>query len=220
MASSALRQIRLESQSALDDVLTNDRADLAYAQQVRSDLQEAIVNGNTNLKSLSQAVDVEIAIAKAEADLDNDPTGHAAADPLFRINIGEWALEESALGRLTPVCVARSRILRFEYDISGFGGVQSLADLPRNVAPDPSHIVVFGKSTSRKPLLIDHFTARILELSDGTRTGDQIVGQVNAEFGRTNRPTISRGLRVCCSPASLEFGIHKSAPNQPAVGLP
>jgi hypothetical protein len=94
-------------------------------------------------------------------------------------------LEESAFGRLTPVCVAQSRILRFEYDISRFVAVQSLADLPGTVVPDPSHIVVFGKSTSRKPLLIDQFTARILELSDGTRTGDQIVGQVNAEFGRT-----------------------------------
>ena len=185
MASSALRPGGLESQSPFDEAVANDGADLAYAQKVRAGLQEAIANGNTKLQSLAQAVDVEITIAKAETDLDNEATDHAAADPLFRISIGEWALGERALGRLTPVCIAQSRILRFEYDISGFGSVQSVADLPETVGPNPSHIVVFGKSTSRKPLLIDPFTARILELSDGTRTGDQIVGQLNVEFGRT-----------------------------------
>ncbi len=185
LASIALRHSQMESQPAPDEALINNQAELAYTQQVRTRLQEAIGNGNTNLQSLAQAVDVEIAIAKAEGDLDKDFTDHVATDPLFRINISDWAIGEDAFGKLTPVCVPQCRVLRFEYDISGFRRVQSLADLPETTAPGPSHIVVFATKTSRKPLLIDHFTARILELSDGTRTGDQIVGQLKAEFGDT-----------------------------------
>ena len=185
IASSALRDIPLESQSAPDGASTNEGADLAHAQQVRAGLQEAIANGNTKLRSLAHAVEVEIAIAKAEMDLDAEPADQTAADPLFRISISEWALEDSALGRLMPVRIAQSRILRFEYDISGFLRVQSVADFPESVGPGPGHILVFSKSTSREPLLIDQLTARILELSDGTRTGDQIVDQLNGEFGRT-----------------------------------
>jgi hypothetical protein len=53
------------------------------------------------------------------------------------------------------------------------------------MSPGPSHIVVFGKATMREPLLVDRFTARILELSDGTRTGDEIVRQLDRQFGRS-----------------------------------
>ena len=185
IASSVLRDAPLESQSALDEASATDGIDLAHAQRVRARLHEAIANGNTNLRSLAQAVDVEIVIAKAETDLDNEPAEQTTIDPLFRINIGEWALEENALGRLTPVCTTQFRILRFEYDISEFLRVQSVADFPQSVGAGPGQIVVFSKRASREPLLIDRFTARILELSDGTRTGDRIVDQLNREFGRT-----------------------------------
>jgi hypothetical protein len=37
---------------------------------------------------------------------------------------------------------------------------------------------------AREPLLIDRFTARILELSDGKQTTAGIVSQLDREFGR------------------------------------
>ena len=185
IASSVLSEIPLEGKSAPYMSSINDAGDFAHAQEVLARLQNEIGKGNTNLRSLAQAVEVEIAIAKAENQLDDEPEDQTAVDPLFRISISEWGLEESTFARLIPIRFGQSRILRFEYDISGFLNVQSVADFPVLVGAGPSHIVVFRKSTSQEPLLIDQFTALILELSDGTRTGDQIVDQLNGEFGPT-----------------------------------
>jgi hypothetical protein len=49
--------------------------------------------------------------------------------------------------------------------------------------PGPSHIVAFVHSdgAQRSPLLVDDVTARILQLSDGTRTALQIARQSTAQ---------------------------------------
>jgi hypothetical protein len=179
IAAAAIVSIAQEPRQTRD----RDSHDLAYARHVLAEIESAVVGGKTELQSLALAVEVEIAIARARIEaeaLDGTP-----ADPLFRIDAGEWAMDEKALGHLRPVRDSRVRILRFDYDITPFLKVETLSDFPASVEAGPSYIAVFGNGTPKEPLLIDRFTARILELSDGTRTASEIVGQLDREFGRT-----------------------------------
>jgi hypothetical protein len=61
---------------------------------------------------------------------------------------------------------------------------------PDTAKSRPSHIVVFGKDTRRDPLLVDLATARILELSDGTRTARDIVAQLDQELESVEVPDL------------------------------
>jgi len=59
--------------------------------------------------------------------------------------------------------------------------VRTVADITAAPPPGRSHIVAFGRTdgAGREPLVVDTLTASILELSDGTRTAMQIVGELN-----------------------------------------
>jgi glycosyltransferase involved in cell wall biosynthesis len=156
--------------------------DPSSARKVLAKLRKTIATGRTNLLPFAQAVEVEIAVAQAKTD--QSANGPPHVDPLFRINMNEWALADGKLGSLTPVRNGRCRILRFECDISELLSVQSVSEFPSALGPGPSHIVVFG-DPCKEPAVVDPFTARILELSDGTRTGSEIANQLAQEFGRT-----------------------------------
>ena len=179
MAVVALRNSKHEP--ALDIDNASNVTDLPSARKVLARLRKAISAGKENLLPFAQAVEVEIAITQAKTDEAVD--GFPDVDPLFRVNMNEWALEDGKLGSLTPVRNGQFRILRFERDISDLLRVQSVSEFPSALGPGPSHVVVFG-DTSKEPLLVDRFTARILELSDGTRTGNEIIVQLGQEFGR------------------------------------
>jgi hypothetical protein len=71
-------------------------------------------------------------------------------------------------------------VLEFEHDVSAFMGVATAADIPATIPPGPSYIVAFAHAVDeqRSPLLVDGVTARILALSDGTRTASRIVEQL------------------------------------------
>jgi glycosyltransferase involved in cell wall biosynthesis len=182
IVSAALNKSPRSSQLRIKKKLAEDTIGLALAQPILVALNEAIAIGNTNLQPFARAVEIEIAIAQAEMEIDG--LGDSKADPLFRMRIKEWALDGHALGRLMPVRDCRTRVLRFDYDISEFMKVESIADFPTSIGPGPSHLVVGGVAASDGPLLIDRFTARILELSDGARTSDEIATQVDQESGR------------------------------------
>ena len=179
MAVVALRNSKHEPALDIDKRLERHRPVLCSTVLAR--LRKAIGAGKENLLPFAQAVEVEIAITQAKTDEAVD--GFPEVDPLFRVNMNEWALEDGKVGSLTPVRNGRFRILRFERDISDLLRVQSVSEFPSALGPGPSHVVVFG-DTSKEPLLVDKFTARILELSDGTRTGNEIIDQLGQEFGR------------------------------------
>ena len=86
------------------------------------------------------------------------------------------------------------RVLRFDFDVSKFRGVKCAAELSTVTEPGLSYIIVFGKrdGARRDPLLVDNVTARILELSDGTRTAAQILRQLRHE---ENSPTAEDDLK-------------------------
>jgi hypothetical protein len=69
------------------------------------------------------------------------------------------------------------RILKFHHDVSEFLRAQTAAEFPAAPQERPSYIVAFGRTENRRPdpVLVDDMTARILELSDGTRTVAEIV---------------------------------------------
>jgi glycosyltransferase involved in cell wall biosynthesis len=156
--------------------------DLARARNVLAAVERGIAGGKPGLQPLAPAVRVEIAIATAESPADE--SRHAAdADPLFRVRIGRWAMEEGALATLVPVRDPQLHVLEFDYDVSALMGVRSAKDLPALPSARRSHIVAFGRTDRgpRNPLLVDALTAQILKLSDGTRTACEIADELTAD---------------------------------------
>jgi hypothetical protein len=154
--------------------------ELAHCQKVLVELEEVITAGQSTLRSLAWALEVEASIAFAENQC--APPSDVDFDPLFRLRLDSGSIEMCKLAGLVAVRERHLRILRFDHDISQYRGIRSTADLPDSPTPGASHVVVFHKEARRDPLLVDRFTARILELSDGTRTNAEIVRQMTQEF--------------------------------------
>jgi hypothetical protein len=157
--------------------------ELTHAQSVLAELEKAIAAGQTRLRSLALGVQVEVAIAVAENEC--APPDDTASDPLFRLRLRAWPMRSCEFDGLVVVRERHLRVLNFEHDISEYRNVDALADLPVSTKPGSSHIVVFHRHAERDPVLVDNFTARILELSDGTRTNSDIVRQLGQELGES-----------------------------------
>ena len=171
--------------------------DLMRARDVLTALKRGIEKGQRGLETLAAAVEIEIAIAAAEREADKlDPA--QSCDALFRLHIRRWAMDEDDLAELVPLRDGRLRILKFDYDVSEFIGVRTTGEFPRFLIRRRSYMVAFARSNGerRGPLVIDGITARILELSDGTRTAAEIVRQLNHEGDRT---VISIGSQIYSS---------------------
>lgn len=181
MVAAALAEMREEP--GPNDDRRDPTSELAFANRVLTAAEQAVADGTTSLRSLAQAVHVEIVMALAE----DDPSGDVATDPLFRLRIRNWAMRACDLGELRPVRDRQLRVLQFDHDITPLRSVKSIADLPVSLAAGRSHMVVFRRDARRSPLFVDRFTARILELSDGTRTGSAVVNQLEQELGRAKQ---------------------------------
>jgi glycosyltransferase involved in cell wall biosynthesis len=155
--------------------------DLRCARDVLAAVEDGGLEGHPDSASLTSAVRVEVAIAAAQGELaraDDDD----GADPLFTLQTKRWALDAGDFSRLVPVRDQRLRVLAFDDDISAFRGARKAEELPPAPARRPSYLVVFaGENGARDPLLVDRATARILELSDGTRTASEIQAQLKCE---------------------------------------
>jgi hypothetical protein len=114
---------------------------------------------------------IELAIATAEHDADETDL-LKDQDPLFRLRTKQWAIVKEDLARLVPIRSSRLRVM--ELDVHGSQSLDAQAENESNdaAAHSPSHIVisVCPRGTQRDPLHVDGATARILKLSDGTRT--------------------------------------------------
>jgi glycosyltransferase involved in cell wall biosynthesis len=160
--------------------------DLASAREVLATIEHDMRKGCPGLKSLASAVGVEVAIATAESETVNSDQA-VYSDPLFSLQISRWGIEDADFAALLPVCDPRLRILRFNDDISQFHGLRTAAQLPAEPTPGPSYVVAFaGEGGAKGPLFIDRATARILELSDGTRTAREICGYLKCDGGSSN----------------------------------
>jgi glycosyltransferase involved in cell wall biosynthesis len=157
--------------------------DLARASDVLAAMERGMREGRHGLKSLASAVGVEIAIATAESEVvDVDHT--ARFDPLFSLRMRRWGLGEDEIAALLPVRDPRLRILKFNEDISEFRSARTAAELPAVPKSGPSFVLAFaGEGGTRDPLLVDHATARILELSEGKLTAGEICENLKRERG-------------------------------------
>ena len=157
--------------------------DLARASDVLAAMERGMREGRHGLKSLASAVGVEIAIATAESEVvDVDHT--ARFDPLFSLRMRRWGLGEDEIAALLPVRDPRLRILKFNEDISEFRSARTAAELPAVPKSGPSFVLAFaGEGGARDPLLVDHATARILELSEGKLTAGEICERLKRERG-------------------------------------
>jgi len=89
-------------------------------------------------------------------------------DPLFRLQAPNWALRPNDVAHLVPVRDPRLRVVSLDRDNGQRRANRRLRQ---------SRLVVFADH--REPFVIDEGSARMLELSDGTRTAAEIVRAVN-----------------------------------------
>jgi glycosyltransferase involved in cell wall biosynthesis len=158
--------------------------DVEGVHEVLAAIDREIAAGKTSLRPLALAVRVEKAIAAAEGE-----TSRAVSVGTFnlrpRLCISRWAIDEGDLAGLIPIRDPRLRILHFDYDVSELVYARTAADFPDTPTRHSTYVIVFcrDENSPRSPLLVDGLTARILELSDGTRTAAEIVDQCKvAEF--------------------------------------
>jgi glycosyltransferase involved in cell wall biosynthesis len=156
-------------------------ADIARTRDVLAALERAIGEGRASLATLAAGVRIELAIAEAESETATRSPADVP-DPLFRLRARRWAMDECDLAELVPLPNPRLRVLEFDYDIAQFLGARTVAQLPTALTHRQSYLVAFGCSRDRPPdpLFIDSLTARILKLSDGTRTVAEVAQQLES----------------------------------------
>jgi hypothetical protein len=160
-----------------------DPVDLQGARRILANLEHSILDGRVNLRAWVPAIEAEIAVAAAESD--SADLAMDRCDPLFRIRIRRWAIGDGDFAGLVPVCDPMARIVKFHYDVADFLGVRNAAQLPTSPTLRPSYIVAFVSSRGRlrSPLLVDDFTVKALELSDGSRTAAEIAKELACDCG-------------------------------------
>ena len=105
---------------------------------------------------------------------------------MFRLRSGRWGVTTDDLADLICVRDPHLRTLAFDFDVAALTAVRTAADLARPPASRRSYVVAFGRSAGRHggrrdPLIIDAAAARILDLSDGTRSASEVVTELNRE---------------------------------------
>jgi glycosyltransferase involved in cell wall biosynthesis len=139
---------------------------LTQAKAVLRRIEGEMGTCRSDLASLAAAVRLEIKLAEAEQNTVID-ADHS--DPLFRLDINNWAMRDDELADLVPVRDRRLRILEFDFDVTEFQNVRTLEDLPARPKPARSYLAVFADGDARTPMHIDPTTARILHFCDGRR---------------------------------------------------
>jgi glycosyltransferase involved in cell wall biosynthesis len=189
-----------------------DRDDEARAREILAALERRVEAGEASFRSLAAAVAAEIAIAAAESEA-CDPRGAQGHDPLFRLRTTRWAIAEADVARFIPLRDPRIRVLAFDTDVGEFLGARTLADLPAQPAARRSYVVAFAAAGAGRedPLVVDALTARILQLSDGTRSAGAVAEQLGSS-ANSNLAWIERlfvhGL----------ISLHESSPGTARAG--
>jgi glycosyltransferase involved in cell wall biosynthesis len=164
----------------------NVQIDIAQAHAILGAIRRATAKGETSLKPLIAAVEIEIAVATAERTLGELRDGEKNKG-FIRLNIRRWAIDSGDLAQLLPIQNPRMNIIKFNFDVSHYLTSRNVGEFPVVVTRRPSHVVVFGPAEGRRsePLLVDGATARILQLSGGRLTALAIAAQLESEEGAT-----------------------------------
>jgi glycosyltransferase involved in cell wall biosynthesis len=158
--------------------------DLPQARNILTAVEQAIAAGDSGLQQAAAAIRFEIAIAETE----NDPGAGSdeTVDPLFRLRTKRWAMMGDDLPALIPVRDPRLRLIAL--DASDLP--DSEASQTRPSAPPQRHVVAFAQvdGIRRDPFFVGEGTARVLQLSDGTRTALEIAKDIDARNPRKRGP--------------------------------
>jgi hypothetical protein len=157
-------------------------ADLMWAQQVLDAIESCAVGDGKSVRRLAKAIRIEIAVATAEEEADQAAL-RDNFDPLFRLKLKRWAMSDGSLPDLLPTAHPHLRIVEFDFNVAECLAAEPVGELPAVITHRRSYIAAFGLSNGTRPdpLLIDELTARILRLSDGTRTTSEILGLLGQE---------------------------------------
>jgi glycosyltransferase involved in cell wall biosynthesis len=155
--------------------------DLSRARNVLATVERKVAEGNATLIPLIPAINLEIAMAEVASQA--GVANVESADPLFRLHIGRWALQDGDLPGLVPVRDPQVRVIAFEHDVSQLFVARALAELPATLPANPSYVVTLGgrDRMQRGAILVDQIGAIILELCDGTRTVSQIIDELHSD---------------------------------------
>ena len=132
----------------------------------------------------ASAAAIKVVIAAAEKEADKSGSSKDC-DALCRLRQGRWAMTDADLAGLVPLRDQRLRVIEIDRDVAEIMGGRTVAELAAAPTPGRSHVVVFGRSgdARRSPLFVDDLTARILELSDGSRTVSDVLRELDREGG-------------------------------------
>jgi len=172
------QQARLMSADGVADL----SADLIWARQVLDTIESCTIGDGNSVRRLAKAIRIEIGVAAAEEEADQAAL-REDFDPLFRLELKRWAMSDDSLPDLFPAAHPHLRIVEFDFDIAEFLAAEAVGELPADAAHGRSFIAAFGRANGLRPdpLLVDELTARILRLSDGTRTVAEIVDTLGEE---------------------------------------
>jgi glycosyltransferase involved in cell wall biosynthesis len=173
-------------------VLPRAPIDLPRARDILAAAEKNMASSDLRLAPVASAIRLEIAIAEAETATSTErPTENL--DPLFRLRTRRWALIDGDLAALVPLQDPRLRMMTF--DAAELAQCRSGPIRPEARRPRLRHVVAFAQNNGarREPLFISDETARILQLSDGTRTALEIAAELAS--GET-RAGIRRRLRL------------------------
>jgi glycosyltransferase involved in cell wall biosynthesis len=184
LAASVIERTDRNPGTAPQPVAPAEIPNLQWARELLAAIEQRVAGGHQQLVRLIPAVQAEIEVAAAECDADAT-SPEEPEDPLFRLRIGRWGMTTDDLAALVCVRDPRLRALTFDIDVAALAAVRTADDLAAPPARR-SYMVAFGRSPGldgrrRDPLIIDAAAARILELSDGTRSASQIVAELNRE---------------------------------------
>lgn len=185
LAAGVIERLDRDAGTALRPPARAEIPDLPWARELLAAIAQRVADGNQTLIGLLPAVQAEIAVAAAEDDAHATSTGDSG-DPLFRLRIRRWGMTTDELVDLICVRDPCLRVLAFDFDVAELRSVRTADDLATAPAARRSYMVAFGRSAGpdggrRDPLVLDAATARILELSDGTRTASQTIAELNRE---------------------------------------
>jgi len=167
--------------------------DLPQAREVLAAAEKGAQDGDASRRPIAAAIRLEIAIAEAESAAGKDGPLQRL-DPLFRLRTKRWAMVDSDLAGLVPVRDPHLRTMTF--DVSDLVDDQTKPAHPGARTPRSRHVVAFAQMNGerREPLFISDLAARMLELSDGTRTALEIATEVGLDYRSEGVPGALRQI--------------------------
>jgi glycosyltransferase involved in cell wall biosynthesis len=190
--------------------------DLPQAREVLAAAEKAAQSGDASLRPVAAAIRLEIAVAEAETAVATDGP-FESLDPLFRLRTKRWAVVDEDIGALVPVRDPQLRMITF--DVSELLGSQTDSASPAARAPHSRHVVAFAQVNGERkdPLFVSDGTVRILELSDGTRTAEEIAVEIDPDNRGAANPLRLREIEELFVSGLLSLHEHRievAGPNQ------